>query len=231
MSKYTTQVRFICEQLSCLDSSVDFSNIELVIRSAYYKIFDFDFPIFDEAYRKPLCMKILRHFYFREIGFETYGLWKAYLNITLNDIMPYYNKLYNSELLTFEPLMNVDYTREHDRTENKDRDASGEANTTTETSTDSSNLYSDTPQGSISDLSGNTYLTNATIDSEDSEGKNETSTSETEDINTIEDYYEHVYGKEGTESYSSLLLKFRETFLNIDLQIIHELDDLFMLLW
>lgn len=49
----------------------------------------------------------------REIGTETYGLWHLYLDTTLNEIMPYYNKLYETELLKFNPLYDIDLKRTH----------------------------------------------------------------------------------------------------------------------
>ena len=48
---------------------------------------------------------------------------------------------------------------------------------------------------------------------------------------TTEDYIETITGKQGTENFSSLLNKFRETFLNIDMQVIDEFSDLFFGLW
>lgn len=111
MSKYTTEVRYICEEAAGLQDSVGYSNIESVITTAAPLIFDFDFPIFDEAYRLPLEKTILRHYYTREIGEETVGLWKLRLWDRLSLIMPYYNKLYYSETLQFNPLYDVDYTR------------------------------------------------------------------------------------------------------------------------
>ena len=104
MSKYTTEVRYICEVNSGLNESVGYSKIEDVITGAIPKIFDFDFPIFDESYRIVLERKILKHFYTREICEETVGLWKLRLDTRLNEIMPYYNKLYESELIKFDPL-------------------------------------------------------------------------------------------------------------------------------
>ena len=112
MSKYTTEVRFICEVNSGLNESVGYSKIEDVITGAMPKIFDFDFPIFDESYRSVLERKILKHFYTREICEETVGLWKLRLNTRLNEIMPYYNKLYKSELLNFNPLYTDNLKRE-----------------------------------------------------------------------------------------------------------------------
>ena len=43
MSKYTTEVRFICESLAGNSESVGGNGIDNVIQSAIPKIFDFDF--------------------------------------------------------------------------------------------------------------------------------------------------------------------------------------------
>ena len=113
MSKYTTEVRFICEENAGVDHSMGYKSINQIITDAMSKVFDFDFPIFDETYRTGLERKILKHYYTREIGVETVGLWKHFLETRLNEIMPYYNKLYESELLQFNPLYDVDLTTNH----------------------------------------------------------------------------------------------------------------------
>ena len=113
MSKYTTEVRYICENGAGLVESEGYKSINQIITDAIPKIFDFDFPIFDETYRSVLERKILKHYYTREICAETVGLWKHYLDMRLNEIMPYYNKLYESELLAFNPFYDVDLTKDH----------------------------------------------------------------------------------------------------------------------
>lgn len=113
MARYTTTVRSICEVAAGLDESVGFDQIENVLADAAPKVFNFDFPIFDEAYRLPLEIKILRHFYMREICCETVGLWKLYLMNKMNEIMPFFNQMYLSELLDFNPLWDVNYTKQH----------------------------------------------------------------------------------------------------------------------
>lgn len=118
MSKYTTELRYICEFEAGLDESVGYNSISDVLTAAAPKIFSFDFPIFDETYRPVLEKAILRHFYTREISEETYGLWKLRLEDKLNLIMPYYNKLYESELIEFNPLYDVDVTTTHEGEEN-----------------------------------------------------------------------------------------------------------------
>ena len=60
-----------------------------------------------------------------------------------------------------------------------------------------------------------------------STGKETTSSN----VGTTENYLETLVGKQGTESFSSLLNKFRETFLNIDMMVIEEFSDLFFGLW
>lgn len=104
MSKYTTELRFICEEQAGLTESVGYNDVADVIAEARPRIFSFDYPIFDPNYKPTLETKILKHFYTREIALETYGLWKLKLDAKMNEIMPYYNKMYESELIEFNPL-------------------------------------------------------------------------------------------------------------------------------
>lgn len=127
MSKYTTEVRFLCETEAGLTESRGFNSIDSILQDAAPKIFNFDFPIFDETYRLPLEIKILRYYYTREICEETVGLWKLRLQNKLNLIMPYYNQLYESELIKFNPLYDVDLTTDHkrDNTTNEETTTTG----------------------------------------------------------------------------------------------------------
>lgn len=115
MGKYTTELRSICESLAGYEESKGYMSVGDVISNSRDKIFSFDYPIFDTEYKSVLETKILKHFYFREIGAETFGRWQLWLDARMNEIMPYYNKLYESELLEFNPLHDVDYTRTGNR--------------------------------------------------------------------------------------------------------------------
>ena len=186
MAKYTTEVRSMCETYSGLLEPAGYSSIEDILTTSAPKVFDFDFPIFDEDYRLPLERKILKHYYTREISEETVGLWKLRLNAKMNEIMPYYNKLYESELLEFNPFYDTDLTTTHtrdttgDTTENDTRNTNttgtttntntGTNNGSTTSDVDAWNKFSATPQGSISDLSEGKYLTNATNNTQDTKG-------------------------------------------------------------
>lgn len=218
MSKYTTEVRYICETEAGLNESTGFDNIGQVLHSAHNRVIG-DYPIFDETYRETLNTKILKHYYTREICEETVGLWKLRLNSRMNEIMPYYNKLYSSELLNFNPFYDVDLTTDRlrnedtegnlisktkdDRNDSKNSGSEVERNSVanstredetardsnTETLAENQNTstnrnethsgvnastensdtknqkdkYSDTPQGGITLLESDKYLTNARI--------------------------------------------------------------------
>lgn len=137
MSIYTTQVRFICETSAGFTESQGGEKISEIITKAAPKVFDFDFPMWDETYRKTLEEKILRTYYTREICEETVALWKLRLETRLNNIMPYYNQLYETTVLKFNPLYDVDYTKTHEGkgTETGDRTTTETGKNTTAQST------------------------------------------------------------------------------------------------
>lgn len=222
MSKYTTEVRFICESEAGLKKSGGYNSVDDIITIASPKIFSFNYPIFDTNYKPVLEKKILKHYYTREIGEETVGLWKLRLDTKMNEIMPYYNQLYKSELLEFNPLYTHYITREH----TTDLDSTTDNSSTTTDNGYSTDLYSDTPQGALDGVLAETYLTNARKVDND----NTTEYGGKSILDSTEKYLEKVSGFEGKDA-SSLLLKYRETFLNIDLMVINELEPLFFGLW
>lgn len=151
MSRYTTEVRYICENYSGLDKSVGYDSVANVLDKSWNKVFDFPFPIFDEDYREPLCKKILKHYYTREIGEETVGLWKLRLDAKMNEIMPYFNKLYNSELVAIDPLINYRYRDTWNKKKTGQDTQQGSKSITETTSGSNSNVrtggYTDTGNG------------------------------------------------------------------------------------
>ena len=208
MSVYTTEVRYICEVEAGYDASQGFSKIDEILDKAVPKVFDFEWPMFDEEYRVPLEKKILRYFYTREICCETYGLWKLMLQNKLCEIMPYYNQLYKSELLMagVNPLNDVDYTKTGNRTDDgsdtrtteqegtdntvmssTSKDVRSSSDSGTSESTVAGNKghvrkYSDTPQGALSGVESGTYLTEAEISTDTDNTTTTTTTSGKEDV-------------------------------------------------
>lgn len=239
MSKYTTEVRFICESKSGLAESKGCDNVDEVLEKSWNKIFTTNCTFFDESYRSVLCKKILKHYYLREIGSETVGIWKLWLNTKLEEIMPYYNQLYKSALLEFDPLKDYSVERTHKRTGIDGKTSSTEVSENSSGSSSNNvtdrELYSDTPQGGLNGLESENYLTsarkNTSVGDSNSSVTSKSGTDYTESVNSTEDYTEKVAGKVGSSSYSKMLNEFRETMLNIDMKVINEFEELFFGLW
>lgn len=71
-----------------------------------YQIFDETWSTFVPEHKVELCNKIIRKYWFNEIGAETPDRFKHYINEQLAREMPYYNKLYESDLWSLFPLYN-----------------------------------------------------------------------------------------------------------------------------
>ena len=226
MSKYTTELRYICESMAGLDESAGADSVTEIVKAARTKIFG-SYPIFDENYREELECKILKHYYGYEIGAETFGRFKLWLDTKMNEIMPYYNQLYLSAKLEFDPLTDVKYTRKGNRTDTGTVKSEGKGKVQGNGS--NLNLFSDTPQGGIENIENEDYLTTVGKTT----GNNVTDT-ESENTDTFDKEYGHeetIEGKMGGTQYADMLKKYRDTFLNIDMQVIGELKELFMMLW
>ena len=233
MSQYTTEVRYICENLSGLKESAEYSRISEVIALARPKNFNFDYPIFDTAYKSVLETKIIKHYYLREIAHESVGIWRLRLDATMNENMPYFNQLYKSELIEFNPLYDTDLTKDHKRDNSGDYSTDDDFSGTHTNAATEWNRYSDTPQSGIDfdKIAGEQYLTDIRNINDNSTDREENSRGIEHEYTDTESYLEHVKGKSPGESFSKLLNEYRDTFLNIDMQVINSLSDLFFNLW
>lgn len=227
MSKYTTELRYICEWLAGEKNSVDFSHVDDIIELARPKLFSFQYPLYDATHKQTLETNIIRHFYTREIGMEVYGLWKLRLQAKMNEIMPLYNQYYESCDLEFNPLHNVEMT--DSKTEDTTSNLTGSDNRTVDTNSEDWNLYSATPQGMLEGVNSEEYLTTATKNtSETGETNNLTRTQDT--VGKLTSVFKQT-GKNSADSFSEMVEKWRQSFINVDMMIIAELEPLFMQLW
>ena len=205
-------------------------------------IWAFDYPTFYEGeQKKAFEQKVIDHYYFRQIGSETVGRFLHQFRTKVREIMPYYIQLYNSEKYMDEledPFATVNYTETYSETSSGT--SSDVTNTTTSTesednrteSVDNVNKYSKTPQGSISNLDN--YLTEATLnDTSSNENVNVTASGsgESTSTGTSSGTVEHTLTKKGAMGVTTFghdMIEFRQTFLNIDMLVINELNDLFL---
>ena len=212
---------------------------------------------FDTSYKVPtrqeLNTKILSYYRFREIGQDTVGRWLFELETALNEIMPKYNQLFYSADQDFNPIYNVDYIRNTQR--NKSGTNIGSQSTTSNTSTTGSesstsqdntkSVNSKTPQNELGisnmDIDTVSYADEADWGKNDSSTSGSTSTTGSSQSNgstsTIDNEKEGITettkGNFGVVSAQDLILKYRETILNIEQMIIHDprIEELFMLIY
>ena len=128
----------------------------------------------------------------------------------MNELMPVYNKMYAAVSQEFNPLFDVDITRTHDGTSTDSTNSSG----------NSVNKYSETPQGSIQNVLDGKYLTTAQANDATSNSNG----------NSTAQYVERVTGKQGTGSYSKLLREYIDKLVNVDMRLMAELEPLFFCL-
>ena len=204
----------------------------ITIKSLIDNNFDFkmtNYPIFDEDYRETLNNNILYHYYENEIGFETAPLFRFYLNQKLNEIMPYYNELYKvqKKLITDNLLLNNVNLTEQLQGSNTTSTSSTSQSTNSGTS-NSKNLFQDTPQGEISntDINNQKWATNLTLDSNNTSNTiNDSNSASGQGTNN---YIKTIIGNNGNKFNIDILKDIQNNLMNIDLMVINELNDLFM---
>ena len=199
--------------------------------------------------REQLNKKILDYYMYREIGFETVNRFLHELEVSLNEIMPYYNQLFFSADQDYNIIYNVDYKRTIDRdlagntSSNTESSATDSTETTADNTSWAKRVSSDTPQNQLS-------ITNKQIDNVDyanevnwnkdeatqtgsTSGTANTSASGTGTNKEIESTIETTKGNFGVVSAQDLIKKYRELIINIEQQIINDprIVELFMLVY
>lgn len=246
-----------------------------------FKLWDFDYPSYYKGDAKTAFeQKVIDHYLFHQIGVETIGRFKHNFKARIREIMPYYLQMYKSvEIMEGidDPFGNVDITETFEQTSTdtssgtvNSTETGTTSNTNTETGTstsdesvtktdnktaneDSEHRFSNTPQGSISNL--DLFMSEASKDSKDqsekitssgtvttenestitSNGSGETSrtntgTSETENAGTVRHTLTRK-GNQGVNTYAHDMIEYRQSFINVDMMIIGALRDLFLLIY
>lgn len=250
MAEYTMELREYIEQFSQTETGLSHATI---IETGRPNLFDFDYPIYDENYKKDFETHFIYNFYTREIGFEAEGLFKFKLENWLNINMPYFNNLFESELLTYDPLTNSKMDGTNDKTDNKtltgkitgtdNATNNGSNNATVTDDNFERRIASDNPDSRLAltanDGEGVIEYANEideqnTNNSRTVSGSNNDTVSSTSEVDTnntedgTENVTTHREGKLGVVSYAKLLQEHRATFLRIEKEIFAEMQELFM---
>lgn len=150
-----------------------------------------DYVIYKESFREELNKKIIDHFYFREIGLETPQLFKKFLNRKMNEIMPYYNQLYKSCDVEFNPLWNVEMheTFTHTTSDNGKTTKIGVSENNGNSKTDGTNL--NTGVTTVKGLNTNNEtalsINNSTSDTDIKKDNTKTNTTTIDDLSSVTD--------------------------------------------
>lgn len=240
MAKYTFELRELFDPIKFNPALFTRENVEGWFKD--YELTDYLTPeqinVIEEFgiwNKDKLARKIVDHYYMRESGFETIGLFKHYAKVTMQEIMEKYLPLIYSASIKYDPLVNVDYTETFEReAENiNETTSNGNSKSTSNNNGTSLAVNSDTPQGQInknSILTGS-YASNTTAtESENTINDNTDTTSNSQATgNTNENYTKRVKGNSGVSATAQKMVEqYRQNIIAIDSQIIKELQILFM---
>ena len=209
MSKYTVELRRIIEsrgEEEVLSWFMDYELTDYLTQEEINVIMERG-----TWSKEKLAHKILDHYFMREIGFETVGLFKHQAKVAMQEIMEEKLPLIYSSAIKYDPLVNVDFTEEY----------TGQNAGNSTSNSNGLTVASDTPQGEIRK---NEILA----------GKYATSTSATDMDDTTattgsESYTKRTKGNSGVSATAQKMVEqYRENIIMIDRDIIKDLGSLFM---
>ena len=211
MSRYTTTFRSLIE-----GGFVTREEIEDIFKS--YNMLDYLTPDEIDVINtrgtwtpSKLAKKIVDHYYLKDLGFETYAMFKHYAKIQMEEIMESKLPLIYSSAIKYDPLVNVDFTETLERTVDSTANGNGTGLV----------VNSDTPQTNIN----KTSLLNGSYASSTSANETDTSSSSSDE----ENYTKRIKGNSGVSATAQKMVEqYRDNIRAIDYEIINELNDLFM---
>lgn len=207
MSKYTITIKDIVNNYNILD---EYKTIDEKLDNARSYLFDFNYPVIDDATKKRIEIAILKHYYYREIAFETIGMFKIKLNDRLNLIMSRYNALYEKQDLSLSPFINS-YLKEY-----------GDTNGVSDTNVNNEDWQttSDTPSGILQDLKEGRYSSMAVYNTADDKTSNSNASNYTRNVESLNGM-----------TYAEAFRNYYDNIISIDEELVNEFSDLFMVIW
>lgn len=176
-------------------------------------IFNFDYPLSTKVDKAQFETNILNHYMQRRIGCETFTGFQIMLNAKLNEIMPYYN-------LMFDSIVGWDLFKDGEKISRYGTDNSETENSLENSSTTTSDKrFSDTPQNKLENVKDGAYVTEYNYDT------NEDSSSSTGSSSNDRTYAETIEKTSGNKI--QLLKEFQENVKSVYTLIYNDLDDLF----
>ena len=228
MANYTVQLRKICETVGEDEVKKWFMDYDLT----NYLTADEIKTITDRGTWSParLAQKIVDHYYMREIGMETVGLFKRRVKVRMQEIMEDYLPVLYTASLKYDPLINVNYTESYTGENTSENTSSSETNA--DSSSSGLSVNSDTPQGQISKsaILGGSYA--SSTNANEVEDNATTTSSGSNSGSGTQIYTKHFEGNQGiSATYQKMIEQYRDNIRAIDREIIDELSSLFMTIY
>ena len=216
-----------------------------------FELFDFEYKFDDLSFKEEIEQAVIDYFYFYEIGQETADRFKHKFKTKWTRIIGYYNKLHNTTLLSYNPLINYSMTEALEELQNTNTNQSTTNNSESTGTSDLNNtttnnltqvdesVTSDYPQQSIS---VGDYLNGATNSNQTNTGtvNNEGLTSSKDNLkqdgtlgastDNKRNYEKTIEGITGI-TYQDLIQKERDNLIRITNMIINDLKPLFILVY
>jgi hypothetical protein len=213
LAENTETICGVCHNLAfkeLIAAQYELSDME-VLEIARKKIFDFNYKFYDDLEkRKALETGILKHFWFDEIGQETYAYWKFELQHWFEVNMDRYYTLFKT--IPFQdqddPTANTNYTEVYTRDSSGKTQASGEDTSIA--------LNSVTPEGRV-DINTNDYVNNI--------AKTISKPNSANDSTGHEEYSFSRKGNIGIQTLAEVLQGSRRAVITIESELYTELQE------
>lgn len=193
------------------------------------KIFDFDYPLSDKISKEEFECMILNHYITRRIGFDTPTLFKIQLNVKLNEIMPMYNKMFDS-ISGWDIFKDGEKTTRYG-TDNREINSTSNTENSLHNTSNSENTsdrrYSDTPQNELDNVKDGKYVTEYNYDTNNAKDKSDSNGSSQNISNTNDDNTYNEIVEKTNANKIEILKQMQQEIKSIYSLIFKDLDDLF----
>lgn len=186
--------------------------------------------------RAGINQRLLNHYKYHEIGFETVGRFLDELEITMNEIMPRYNELLKTVVIMADlpsPFDNVDFVEKVEET--RTSESSGSTSGTVSSDGAGKRVHTDTPQSEVSvpakDINTIGYASDVEWDANEN---NQTSTGESSGSDSST--FTHTLtktGNQGVNTYAHDMNEFRTSIIDVIDDMIQDsrIAELFMMVY
>ena len=211
----------------------DYTKIKDLAKEGHSTIFNFDYPLSQYVDKEQFEIQILNHYLMRRIGFETVTAFRIALDVKLNEIMPMYNKMFDS--LENWNIFEDGETTIRQGTENRTNESTNISNNTLENESNTTNedtqdrRSSDTPQSKLENVKDGSYVTNYSYDTTNNNSHDSSSSKGTSNSNTTgkdDNIYQETIKRSPADKIA-ILKEMQENIKSIYTLIYEDLDSLF----